>query len=141
MRKIYCIVADGRVCHVVEKKYLDDSLSAWRGVYKNAESVPAEEVIDTSKPVLEQVRELFTKMDYHYEIWDEDDGSICIDIRWGDWKHDHENADYIMETAFGLKVTEEAVTEENGEDAYSAIHTYKPARARKRKAKTEKSRI
>ena len=50
------------------------------------------------------MRELFTKMDYHYEIWDEDDGSICIDIRWGDWKHDHENSDYIIRKNYIRKI-------------------------------------
>ena len=60
---------------------------------------------------------------YPYEIW-EKNGNIFIEIEWGDWKHDHRNADYIMETAFGYKVENETVTEEDGSDTYSAVHTY-----------------
>lgn len=137
MKDIFCIVADGRICHVVKKEYLEESLSAWKETYKDAAAVPAEKVIDTSKPVIGQVQELFRKMECFYEIW-EQDGSIYIDIHHGDWKHDHENADYIMETAFGIKVKDETVTEESDEDAYSAIHTYALPKTRRRKTAASK---
>ena len=45
-------------------------------------------------------------------------------VEWGDWKHDHGFCDHLM----GLvcyKSIGETVTEEDGSDCYSAIHTYK----------------
>ena len=48
---------------------------------------------------------------------------ICIDINWGDWKHEHLRLDWLMReigaTPFGEKVTEE-----NGSDCYSATHYF-----------------
>ena len=126
MKNVYCVMADERVCHVVRKEHVVSAVDAWKGIYKNARAVPAKDVIDTSKTIVEQVQQLFEKMNCPYEIW-EQDGNICISIYWGDWKHDHENADYVMETAFGYRSADETVTEENGSDTYSAVHTYVPA--------------
>ena len=47
--------------------------------------------------------------------------TICIDF--GDWKHEHGYADYVM-SENGFKKIKEKVTEEDGSDCYSAIHTY-----------------
>jgi hypothetical protein len=56
------------------------------------------------------------------------DGRLVIGINWGDWKHEHGYADYLvkkffMDKGLGIEVEEE-VTEENGSDAYSADHYY-----------------
>ena len=48
---------------------------------------------------------------------------FSIEIIWGDWKHAHLRADYLMEQ-FGFKAVSENVTEEDGSDCYSAIHVY-----------------
>lgn len=48
-----------------------------------------------------------------------------IEISWGDWKHEHLYADYVMKQHdFLLK--NEVVTEEDGTDCYSSIHYYLP---------------
>ena len=58
-------------------------------------------------------------------------GTLYIDIQWGDWKHDHGWCDYLIEEFFNKKpeiykvVSAVNVTEENGSDCYSATHTYK----------------
>ena len=44
-------------------------------------------------------------------------------IEWGDWKHDHGFADYLM-TLVGYRCVGHEVTEDDGSDCYSAIHTY-----------------
>lgn len=51
------------------------------------------------------------------------------EVNWGDWKHEHGRLDYLVEKfckenglVFALKGQE--VTEEDGGDAYSAIHWY-----------------
>lgn len=64
-----------------------------------------------------------------YDVFPED-GHICIDVRDGDWKHDHLFVDYIARKVIernGLKVTDidVDVTEEDGSDTYSALHTIK----------------
>jgi hypothetical protein len=48
---------------------------------------------------------------------------ICIDITWGDWKHEHGHADYIMRNN-GFEKVGEQITEEDGSDCYSSIHYY-----------------
>lgn len=48
---------------------------------------------------------------------------IEINIDWGDWKHDHLRCDYLMEK-LGYTLIGEETTESNGDDCYSAIHTY-----------------
>ena len=46
-----------------------------------------------------------------------------VNIEWGDWKHDHGYCDYLMSEIGYVKINE-ATTEENGSDCYSAIHRY-----------------
>ena len=52
-------------------------------------------------------------------------GIICVGIEWGDWKHDHIYCTYLMGKK-GYKEIDEKLTEENGSDCYSSIHTYIP---------------
>ena len=49
---------------------------------------------------------------------------IYIEIEWGDWKHEHGYADYVMKTK-GFRKTNEEVTDEDGSDCYSSVHYYK----------------
>lgn len=48
---------------------------------------------------------------------------VSIDIEWGDWKHEHNFADYIMSLNGFTKVSER-IYEEDGSDCYSAVHYY-----------------
>ena len=62
-----------------------------------------------------------------YEIWFEED-CCYVDISWGDWKHDHWWAkDYtrkfLEQKGFDVVVGTN-VTEENGSDCYSALHSF-----------------
>ena len=52
-----------------------------------------------------------------------DYGRNSIHITWGDWKHSHKRADFIM-NLFGFILKSEKIDEENGGDAYSAWRTY-----------------
>lgn len=56
------------------------------------------------------------------------DGRLCIDINYGDWKHEHWYADslvkeFFMNKGLGVEIEEE-VTLETGSDTYSACHYY-----------------
>lgn len=48
---------------------------------------------------------------------------IVIEIEWGDWKHEHGYADYVMSKNGFIKVKEQ-ITEEDGDDCYSSNHYY-----------------
>ena len=128
-KDVYCIITDGHVCHVAKKEDLDEALMAWRGIYRDAEAVPIEKVVGTPGSVIDQVRELFEKMEYPYEIYTQG-RKVCIEIEQGDWRHDHRNADDIMETAFGFILEDEIVTygDEDENDWYGSVHTYAPRR-------------
>lgn len=55
---------------------------------------------------------------------------LAVDINWGDWKHDHLRTDYLVNEFSETLENEEIslattkLTEEDGSDAYSAIHYY-----------------
>ena len=59
------------------------------------------------------------------EVWNAGIGSakLCVEIDWGDWKHEHGWCEQLMQY-IGYKQISEEVTEEDGSDCYSAIHTY-----------------
>lgn len=58
------------------------------------------------------------------EILSLDTMEIFIEIEWGDWKHEHGYANYVMQK-YGFKKIREEITEENGDDCYSSVHYYK----------------
>ena len=47
---------------------------------------------------------------------------VDVDIHWGDWKHDHGRADWLIGLLFPDSKIEIEETETNGSDTYSAIH-------------------
>ena len=49
---------------------------------------------------------------------------ICVEINWGDWKHDHGAVKYLVTEVLGGTLINSIVTEENGSDCYSAIHYF-----------------
>lgn len=59
----------------------------------------------------------------HAEVIETSSTEITVIINWGDWKHEHQWADKLMEY---LDYHEESIeiTEENGSDCYSAKHNY-----------------
>lgn len=48
---------------------------------------------------------------------------VVVEISWGDWKHEHWRADWLIEELGGTLVRTD-VTEEDGSDCYSATHYY-----------------
>jgi len=68
---------------------------------------------------------IFKKNKIWYNWWtDIPKFAICINIEWGDWKHDHGYMDYLMHENGYVKFNEE-YTEEDGSDCYSSIHYYR----------------
>ena len=52
------------------------------------------------------------------------DNAIEVEINWGDWKHSHLRARWILGEEFDMIEVGEEVTESDGSDTYSAVHTY-----------------
>ena len=48
---------------------------------------------------------------------------VAVEISWGDWKHDHLAADWLVEEMGGTLLKKD-ITEEDGSDCFSAIHYY-----------------
>lgn len=70
-------------------------------------------------------REIQKYLDDH-DLWGEvsvQDGTVYVEINWGDWKHEHLRCRYLM-NELGYQQDYVDVTEEDGSDCYSAIHTY-----------------
>ena len=70
-----------------------------------------------------QAQDKFRAHNCYYEIYILG-GCIEVDIRWGDWKHDHGFVDYIM-SGLGLSKLDERITEEDQSDCYSSVHIYR----------------
>ncbi len=69
------------------------------------------------------IKRIFKENDCYYD-WDiNPDGTIEVSVEWGDWKHDHLFLNYIMRENHYCLIDED-VTEEDGDDAYSSIHTF-----------------
>lgn len=51
------------------------------------------------------------------------DGSVSVSIEWGDWKHEHGYLDVLM-GYIGYGKDDEDVTDENGSDCYSSVHSF-----------------
>lgn len=54
---------------------------------------------------------------------------FCVNIHYGDWKHEHARCDLLVEeeaAANGYEIVQkgQTITEETGTDCYSAIHNY-----------------
>lgn len=59
-----------------------------------------------------------------FEVWNYSPDTILVEIIWGDWKHEHRRADWLMEQN-GFKLVRQWVTESDGSDCYSAVHEYR----------------
>lgn len=65
-----------------------------------------------------------------YEVWPSDEDTICVDVSWGDWRHDHLRLDKVAKEFFESKGydvinIDTEVTDEDGSDTYSATHSYR----------------
>ena len=54
----------------------------------------------------------------------EDLPAITVHIRWGDWKHSHLRAKYLVSDVVGIPYVRSETTESDGSDCYSATHYF-----------------
>lgn len=78
--------------------------------------------------IIESIEKKLAEYNVACDVY-EDYCGICLEINWGDWKHEHLCAKWIageVLDTLGLKYTiTSQVTEEDGSDCYSAIHVIK----------------
>ena len=93
------------------------------GTEKEIREVECVFVPDYSLPEERMIQKYLSDNGIWAEVYHSGD-DIQVSISVGDWKHEHlwcrDLMDYI-----GYAQAEEEVTEENGSDCYSAIHTYR----------------
>lgn len=71
----------------------------------------------------QDINRIFKENELCYEYSTRIDGTIEVNVEWGDWKHDHSYLDYIMKNN-GYSLKSEIVTEEDGSDCYSSVHLF-----------------
>ncbi len=125
-KNLSAITVKGRVVDVCDNNILDREMEQYIRYHgnENISSVSLEEVIKAPDTDIEaQVTELISACKCGYEVYS-DSGRLSIEISWGDWRHDHQFVDELIFKTFGLSCHSNTVTEENGDDSYSSIHTY-----------------
>lgn len=103
---LYEVQAEGE-----KKKYTAES---WRCVV-----IPD----NRKKDECERISKYLNENEVFYDGICTDGLSISIAVERGDWKHEHARLDVFM-LAIGYELLDEVVTEEDGSDNYSSIHTF-----------------
>lgn len=88
----------------------------------------AQDAADEIRKVLEENDICFNEVYPEIDL-DPETPMVCVEIEWGDWKHDHGRCDYLCKK-LGYPLVKEEQTEESDCDAYSAIHYYGARKAR-----------
>lgn len=78
--------------------------------------------VDLIKSVFDQYKQSYSDIRYT-EMTAPLPNRVMVDITWGDWKHDHLRADYLVQMLGGSLETV-LTTEEDGSDCYSATRVY-----------------
>ena len=87
----------------------------------------ATKAFDELVMMIEKVERML--FDEHISAYVDTCGSLpvlTVKIDWGDWKHDHLRAKYLITKNFPLEHFNSETTEEDGSDCYSAIHYFMP---------------
>lgn len=73
----------------------------------------------------EKIEKMLDENHIHCEVYVEPPlPVVCVQINWGDWKHEHLRADLLVKEKFSPIFVTERLTEEDGSDCYSAVHKY-----------------
>lgn len=82
---------------------------------------------EVANKIADAVNEEFKKYNLYHFMYNDYCG-LCVEITWGDWKHDHWAVDEVVREVLnrmgyaGKYTITTQVTEEDGSDCYSAIH-------------------
>lgn len=79
-----------------------------------------------TEDVIDRINKYFAENNFHETADTYTGEEVVIEIHWGDWKHEHLRATFLM-GKLGFVQYDEYVTEEDGSDCYSANHFYRLA--------------
>lgn len=66
---------------------------------------------------------LMKENNLHYEYCEIPPNSVLVNIRWGDWKHDHAYFKFLVLNRFSGATIKQRITDEDDSDCYSAEYT------------------
>lgn len=73
----------------------------------------------------DKIQEIIRKNNLRGDVEEQSESVVTVDIRWGDWKHEHGRLRYLVGQEMPeLKKVESYTTEDDGSDCYSAIHWF-----------------
>lgn len=101
----------------MDGKHPNEGKDEWLVTEEKIESIKKQELSQT-------IQRMFREKEMSYAFFVSSPNMVIVDVKWGDWKHDHIRLKYEMEQINFEQVAEE-VTEDNGSDTYSAQHIYK----------------
>lgn len=84
----------------------------------------------TTKEIVEKLNAYLKENNFSHSVWQGGkENEIQTEIIWGDWKHDHLRVKYLVNQfmrtiGHTVAIPHEVVTEQDGSDCYSAIHTW-----------------
>lgn len=79
---------------------------------------------ETKIEVIELAEKLLRAHGIYAEVYSDGPTDFCVDIHWGDWKHEHLATKWLMHDVLNLEQTASWTTEENGSDCYSGVHRF-----------------
>lgn len=75
--------------------------------------------------MIEKIESIFKANDLYADVYESKfSNTICVEINWGDWKHEHLRCKWLM-SENGFEHIREEIIDENGSDCYSSIHYFK----------------
>lgn len=86
-------------------------------------TIPASEFFADCENLEQQIEKVLDELLVDTGTFEMREGQFRVEIT-GDWKHEHIHTNCILKEMFGCSLVSENVTEEDGSDYYSAIHTY-----------------
>ena len=72
----------------------------------------------------EKIAEHLYENGIYGEVYSARDNEVCVEINWGDWKHDHLRTDWLVKGKFHPVDCFTEETETDGSDCYSGVHHY-----------------
>lgn len=73
--------------------------------------------------IQEKVADIFKRHELYHDYSIISPSKVEVEVVWGDWKHEHGALTQFMNLN-GFRQIDERVTEEDGSDCYSSVHTY-----------------
>lgn len=111
-------VLNSRICGTI-----DNPLEIPDELRKEYSFVDTVEYLKECKTDEDKIQTILNNANVYWEYYFDGD-ILCVEIEWGDWKHDHRFCDGLMKS-IGYKLISEEVTDSDGSDAYSSVHTYR----------------